>query len=291
MLKGFDPYAKDNFQHGSFSLLTSRHEGQGLVLLESMAVGCIPIAYDIKYGPASIITHGVDGFLVTAGDVEELAQTVEYLINMPEDQRARMRQAAIRRADDYTPERITRRWGEVLRRAQEKKVPVREVPGAAKLAHVEVDGAGFGIVVDVMGLEGSVPEWVTLTWAGRGSTVFGRVRAEVVSHSDGVRVSGWLPIRRLMVGGSGIVDIFVDVRMAGNPRRMRVQTDRRGMSGGQAKAELYATEYGNVSIRLRSDLTCTREGSVIGASTGQRGVWGRFTALVGSRRWWRTSGK
>ena len=33
------------------------------MLVESMASGCIPIAYDIDYGPSDIITDGVDGFL------------------------------------------------------------------------------------------------------------------------------------------------------------------------------------------------------------------------------------
>src|SRR5699024_11936079 len=63
-LRGYDPRARQRFEDSSFTLLTSEYEGQGLVLLESMAAGCIPIAYDIKYGPADIITDGVDGFLV-----------------------------------------------------------------------------------------------------------------------------------------------------------------------------------------------------------------------------------
>ena len=51
-------------------LLTSRMEGLPLVLLEAMSVGCIPIAYDMPYGPADIIVDGVNGYLVEAGDIE-----------------------------------------------------------------------------------------------------------------------------------------------------------------------------------------------------------------------------
>ncbi|WP_200914854.1 glycosyltransferase [Arthrobacter sp. Leaf234] len=39
----------------SFTLLTSTTEGLPLVLLEAMSGGCLPIAYDIPYGPADLI--------------------------------------------------------------------------------------------------------------------------------------------------------------------------------------------------------------------------------------------
>src|SRR5699024_240748 len=50
--RGYDPLANERFRDASYSILSSRSEGQGLVLLESMAAGCIPIAYDVRYGPS-----------------------------------------------------------------------------------------------------------------------------------------------------------------------------------------------------------------------------------------------
>src|SRR5699024_10572700 len=76
---GYDPQGKQSFAGASFTLLCSKYEGFGLVLVEAMAAGCIPIAYDIDYGPRDIITDGVDGFLVPDGDVEALAAAIRRL--------------------------------------------------------------------------------------------------------------------------------------------------------------------------------------------------------------------
>src|SRR5699024_1062948 len=78
-LHGYDPQARKQFTAASFTLMTSKFEGQGVTLLESMASGCIPIAYDIRYGPSSITTHGVDGFLVPAGDINALKTTIDHV--------------------------------------------------------------------------------------------------------------------------------------------------------------------------------------------------------------------
>ena len=51
-LCGYAADAAARFGEASYSLMTSAVEGQSLVLLESMAAGCVPIAYDIRYGPS-----------------------------------------------------------------------------------------------------------------------------------------------------------------------------------------------------------------------------------------------
>ena len=71
------------FQNSGALLFTSKLEGQGLVLLEAQQQGCIPISYDVPFGPSDVITDGVDGFLVENRDVESMADKVEFLINNP----------------------------------------------------------------------------------------------------------------------------------------------------------------------------------------------------------------
>jgi len=116
-LRGFVPDARRRFAEADFSLLTSTSEGLPLVLAEAMAAGCLPIAYDIRYGPADLIRDGVDGFLVAEGDIAAMADRILTLQRLPEDEVERMREAARERARTFSDEAVTRAWGEQLRAA------------------------------------------------------------------------------------------------------------------------------------------------------------------------------
>ena len=109
-LRGHSPDASLAFRDGSFSLLTSTAEGAPLVLVESMAAGCIPIAYDIRYGPRDIIRHGVNGFVVPPGDTEAMAQRIRQVVDMTEHARRRMRRSARRSASRFSQSRVTDQW-------------------------------------------------------------------------------------------------------------------------------------------------------------------------------------
>lgn len=120
-LRGFDPDARAAFQTAGFSLLTSTSEGLPLVLIESMAAGCIPIAYDIRYGPADMIHDGVDGFLIPEGDIGMMAQRIVELQSMPAPGLEAMRTRAMARAAEFSDMAVTRRWARELRSAFDAK--------------------------------------------------------------------------------------------------------------------------------------------------------------------------
>ena len=62
---------------------TTSHEGLPLTILEGMAFGLATIASEIG-GISSAITDGVNGFLIKPGNVQELTQKLELLIENPQ---------------------------------------------------------------------------------------------------------------------------------------------------------------------------------------------------------------
>ena len=113
-LRGFSPDAREKFSKASFSLLTSRSEGLPGVLIESMGRGCIPISYDMPYGPSDIITHGVDGFLVPDGDSLALADQITWIVRAKRSELAPMRKAARARALRFNDEHVVGLWSGLM---------------------------------------------------------------------------------------------------------------------------------------------------------------------------------
>ena len=63
-------------------VMPSTQEGYGLAIIEAMACGTPPIAYD-SGGPAEIIRDGENGFLIPTGDYDLLKRAVEMMIEDP----------------------------------------------------------------------------------------------------------------------------------------------------------------------------------------------------------------
>lgn len=120
-LHGYRPDAREHLAEASFILLTGRSEGFPLVLIEAMAAGCIPIAYDVPYGPSDMIVPGRNGLLVVAGDEKGLAEAVLELQRMPWHRLSRMRRNARRAAMRFSDLEVTRRWAVELRDAAARK--------------------------------------------------------------------------------------------------------------------------------------------------------------------------
>ncbi|HEY5912463.1 MAG TPA: glycosyltransferase family 4 protein [Verrucomicrobiae bacterium] len=60
-------------------LMTSRKESFGMVTIEAMSMGCVPIAYDIPSGNLEIIEHGKNGFLMPPGNLRAWALQLQRL--------------------------------------------------------------------------------------------------------------------------------------------------------------------------------------------------------------------
>lgn len=64
-------------------LFPSRFEGLGLVLIEAMAAGCVPVASQINGVTDFIIEHEVNGFLFDTGNVKQAADILNKLAKNP----------------------------------------------------------------------------------------------------------------------------------------------------------------------------------------------------------------
>lgn len=80
LLKGIEKKIQDKYLDSSIYVMSSRHEGMPMVLLEAMACGLPVISFDCPCGPKDIIRDNEDGFLVKFGDISYFAEKIEELI-------------------------------------------------------------------------------------------------------------------------------------------------------------------------------------------------------------------
>lgn len=121
-LHGYKADARQRLRGASFLLLTSKYEGFSLVILESMAAGCLPIAYDVPYGPSDMIRHGENGFVVPAGDCGAVTAAIVELQSLPEARVRRLRENARATAEQYSDEAVVRMWARELDLARKRKL-------------------------------------------------------------------------------------------------------------------------------------------------------------------------
>lgn len=99
----------DWYARAEVFLLTSQFEGMPNAMMEAMAHGAVPIAYDIETGPAELVQDEVDGMLVVPGDVDALAARLRELID-DEPLRIRMQLEARSIVDRFGLPGIVEQW-------------------------------------------------------------------------------------------------------------------------------------------------------------------------------------
>ena len=113
-LAGFTTDPHSVYRRAGVCIMTSKFEGAPLTLLESFALGCPVVSYDLRYGPSDIIDDGVNGFLVPYGDRRAMADTIVRCLTEP-GLLARLSAGTAQASEQFTPETFVARWSGIYR--------------------------------------------------------------------------------------------------------------------------------------------------------------------------------
>lgn len=103
----------EKYKESSFLLMTSLYEPFGLVLPEAMSCGLPVIAFDCPYGPADIVTDGVDGFIIKDRSIKEYVDKVCLLMEK-EELRYKIGQAGAMSSRRFEINHIMPQWKELF---------------------------------------------------------------------------------------------------------------------------------------------------------------------------------
>ncbi|MDE6109976.1 MAG: glycosyltransferase, partial [Muribaculaceae bacterium] len=104
------------FAEGEAFVLSSRFEGFPLVLIEAMACGIPPVAFDCPHGPADLVDNGKNGILVPFKNLSDeeridlLSDGLRRMLSLSDEERKRMSEAAMTKAASFSREAIMERW-------------------------------------------------------------------------------------------------------------------------------------------------------------------------------------
>ena len=100
---------EEYYRKASIISLTSSCEGFGMVLVEAMQYGCVPVAYNSYAALADIVEDGVNGSAVTAFNKKEYVTKLSQLMR-DNDMRRKMADAALLVPPKFDAHLIAQKW-------------------------------------------------------------------------------------------------------------------------------------------------------------------------------------
>jgi glycosyltransferase involved in cell wall biosynthesis len=105
---------RNYYEDAQVLMLTSDLEGFGLVIIEAMQFGVVPVVYGSYVAVHDIIEDGKDGFITSMPYSQD--NTIECIRKLMDDEslRQKMAHAAIEKAKRFSLEKIKKEWYSIM---------------------------------------------------------------------------------------------------------------------------------------------------------------------------------
>ena len=123
-LKGYTKLDDEYIKHSTY-LTTSVTETFGLTLMEAVGAGLSIVGFDVRYGNATFIKDGENGYLVPfegRSDQELVEDLAQRLVELSSKDMADFHRKSYQLACDYLEERIVELWHDFLRDQTSRRI-------------------------------------------------------------------------------------------------------------------------------------------------------------------------
>lgn len=102
------------YLEASLYCMSSRFEGLPMVLIEAQSFGLPIVSFDCDTGPSEIIENNKSGFLCKKENIQDLAEKLQILMKLSEDEYNNMVLAAKESVKKFSLARIIEKWEEII---------------------------------------------------------------------------------------------------------------------------------------------------------------------------------
>lgn len=109
VFKGFESDLYLYYKNAKYLVLSSKYEGLGMVLIESLLCETPVISFDCDFGPSEIIQHKINGLLVEDQDFDKLTEAMNLFIE-DENLYQTCKSNTLKSIEKFSKEHISKQW-------------------------------------------------------------------------------------------------------------------------------------------------------------------------------------